>query len=258
MDENQTNPFINYKIMTYNVNFAICGRHSKFDDYNSKTKEVLRAILESNADFVFLQETNSNFEHLFETYLQKDYPFQIFKDPEHWSAEGIGILSKHKIDVEFIKPGVDGSYFHGMIATFNDTQFINVHLRPPLKMGNGSMLDFDHLKVFFHEATIIHKKEIEYLMSFCDQENIVVLGDFNEDLSSWMKQKGFSNCLDQSSDRTTWYWPLFWGMRLWNSFDHIFYSKNFSCDFCKVGSEFIDVSDHVPVVGNLLKNISDK
>ena len=241
----------NLTLMTYNVNFAICNSDEE-DDYNTKTSEVIKAILESKADFIFIQESHKGFENLLNTYLKKDYPNQYFKSPsDGWCASGIGVLSKHKIDVQYVKPSVEGSYFYGMIITYQDIQFINVHLRPPMKMGNGSMIDFDHLKILFYESTIIHKNEIEYYIKKCDKEKIIILGDFNEDLTNWMKIKGYLNCLDKSKDRTTWYWPLFWGFQLWNSFDHIFLSKHFSCEVCRVGIEYKNVSDHIAVISTI-------
>eukprot|EP01080_Neovahlkampfia_damariscottae_P010941 gene10941-3647_t len=236
------------KLMTYNVNFAICDSYKK-DDYNSKTSEVIKAILESKADFIFIQESHEGFESIFQLYLSKEYPYQYFKSPENgWCAEGIGMLSKYKVDVKYIQPGVEGSYFSGMIASYQDIQFINIHLRPPVKMGNGSMIDLDNIKILFYESTIIHKNEIEYYIKHSDSEKIIILGDFNEDLSSWMQKKGYSNCLTKSNDRTTWYWPLFMGLYWWNSYDNIFLSKYFSCVDCRVAVEYKDVSDHIPLV----------
>lgn len=233
-------------IMTYNVSYGLCEEEDRKE--NSFIKRFIQCINESNADFIFLQESHEAYEYFTRRHCKETYPYQYYHHREDgWIASGIACLSKHKFGTKIIKPGVDGSYFPGMIVSYDGIDFVNCHLRPPLKMGNGSLFSLDHLNVYFYEAPEIHKKEVEYLLKNTSSSNIIVLGDFNESEFSWMKDKGFKDGLNLSKDITTWYWPIGLGLNIWGSYDHIYYSSNFECIECLVDTNYKNLSDHLPV-----------
>lgn len=81
----------------------------------------------------------------------------------------------------------------------------------------------------------------------------LICGDFNESNwgSAWkyLVQQRFKDALDESSEKTTWYWPLIGRLELWGSFDHVFYNpKEFCLKKCEVFVEYKGASDHLPVL----------
>jgi hypothetical protein len=179
-----------------------------------------------------------------------------------------------------------------------DIKILNVHLRPPLAMGDDKPGIMGNMKAYFITSGSIHKEELhghlknlryltktennnnnnlnkknsEKKSSFSkskssiisDEEeqvefdiNTIVVGDFNEGSMGggyqYLESKNYRNCLDISSDKNTWYWPLPMGLTLWGSYDHIFLSPSFEVLTCEVMKDYINVSDHIPVIASILQ-----
>jgi len=69
-----------------------------------------------------------------------------------------------------------------------------------------------------------------------------------------MSELGYKDALSLSSDKTTWYWPLFWRANMWASYDHIFCDSRddrVRMESCTVLSRYKHVSDHLPVVASI-------
>merc|ERR1719487_544874 len=104
------------------------------------------------------------------------------------------MLCKAPIEVDWIdsvQVNVEGSKFPQMAAvvrlssTPQQVCLGNVHLRPPLAMGNSGSL-VQHARAYLFEAGEVHKKELQAVISECANHTmhtdapVLVVGDFNE------------------------------------------------------------------------------
>jgi endonuclease/exonuclease/phosphatase family metal-dependent hydrolase len=243
-------------IMTYNLNYEICSPN--FLDLNDNTQKVIDCIKESNCDIVFLQETHEGFEELFKEHLSTIYPFQYYQHGGTWIAGGMGVMSKSYLNIKNIKIGEEKSFYTAMIAENEHFEILNVHLTPPLRLGQNSHFAMENLKLVYLEAPKTHRKELTSLLnSFETLNRRIVLGDFNDSgLSDWMYERNFIDTLIESDDKITWYWPLSFGLNLWSSYDHIFHTRHFCCESCRVETKMKHVSDHLPLIATLSFNKS--
>ena len=114
------------------------------------TLQVYGAILEADADIVCLQETNVGWERFLEGRLLNKYPNQKWLNPSgmgsNYLACGSALLTKQDCFIKWAKPvrvSSEGSFFPQMVAMVDlgatrggDVALVNVHLRPPLAMGD--------------------------------------------------------------------------------------------------------------------------
>eukprot|EP01080_Neovahlkampfia_damariscottae_P001841 gene1841-983_t len=204
--------------MTYNVNFEICNSTGHILDLNSRTKKMIEYLNNSICDIIFFQETHEGFEALFNEYLKENYPYQYYQRDNNWVAGGMAIISKFELKVKSIKYAHEKSYFTGMLCEYNDVEFLNVHLTPPLRLGKNAHFAMENFKLVYVEAPKSHRKEIEFFLDFFTKEKRIILGDFNDSgLSKWMKKRKFKDSLVESDEKITWYWPLKLGLSLFSS-----------------------------------------
>jgi len=133
-------------------------------------------------------------------------------------------------------------------------RLINVHLRPPLPMGNGSLVGWKTVSAYMWETPVVRKKEVEQSLQHFQGTSLFV-GDFNEE-SGWgnkawqyLCEMGFVDALQSAPNKSTWSWPVIWGLSLSRSYDHIFANpKVWELESCRVLSKYRNASDHMPVV----------
>lgn len=233
----------------------------------SQATIVINAIQAADADLVCLQETNEGWEYACNHFLRSQYPNQYFFHSETgYYAAGIAFLHKKNFTPSFVRtvsPKVEGSYFDGNLisGTFSEgtiVNIVNVHLRPPLSMGNDDNGILGNLDVYFRKAGPIHSAEIQSFLQALntlqtDPSNTFVVGDFNEgyygDGYQFLAANGMTDALTLCSDQTTWYWPIIWGQNISGSYDHIFSNpQKFKTLSCNIMREYRDGSDHCPVL----------
>lgn len=244
-------------LLTFNVNYGLKNHEDTIP--NETIEKIIKAIKESTADIVFLQETHIGYEYVAKNYLIDTYPYQYFHHPEkkdyhtyktQWKPSGLACLSKYKVEYKIIPPTVEGSYFPAMYVAYDDLEFMNVHTRPPMEM-KGDPRQISTLKSYFYDAPYIQEMEIKALLKHFKGKNQILLGDFNADEPKWIKDIGFHDCLKKSSIGYTWYWYFGYGVSWWGLYDHIYVGKQFNCIVCKVFEEYLNVSDHLPVLAKI-------
>lgn len=227
-------------VMTYNVNFGLEG-----DD------ETVDAIRAGGADVVFLQETSPGWERALRASLGGAYPHMIFQHSTTWPAGGLGVLSRHPVEVRDVSPSPAGFFFawRAVVHTpTGDVQALDVHLRPPISDG-GSV-------VAGHFSTPgVRRREMEqHLLRLTPDLPALIVGDFNEDedgaATSLLPPRGMRSALAEFDPAaTTWRWPV-GPFMVTRRFDHVFYEPSaWACLDARVlaGGR----SDHLPVVVRL-------
>jgi len=255
-------------VLSYNVNFGSCYDEETEIGSNYSTERVLKAIAESKADIVCLQETHKGWEKACRKVFSKDYPTQVWKHPDGgYLAAGSAIMlkSEHKLSkLEMLQPKVEGSFFPGMYAVVSlngddksPLSVVNVHLRPPLPMGNGSLWSFATIKAYFWQTGTVREGELSTFVKHWERPHLV-LGDCNEGSNgkgyAYMTKNGYSDAVNKANTTTTWYWPLFWKVELSGSYDHIFYdarAARVDLSECRVLTAYKHASDHLPVVATV-------
>jgi endonuclease/exonuclease/phosphatase (EEP) superfamily protein YafD len=223
-------------ILSYNVNYAL-----------PKSRESVKAILESKADIVFLQETNKKWERLLKHELKKDYPHYLFRHPDgKYKAAGLAVFSKHKIkELKYVKSKI--KWFPACLYEVNspvgNMRILHLHLKPVTsEKGRYSL---DSLKKTMEK----HVEEIQHFYP-SDEKPVLVLGDFNEnrqgDAIKWLQEKRYKNALPEF-DKTTPTWSgKVQGMKLQQQVDHILYSMKLHC--CEAKVIMKGGSDHNPIL----------
>eukprot|EP01012_Entosiphon_sulcatum_P059106 TRINITY_DN833_c0_g1_i1.p1 TRINITY_DN833_c0_g1~~TRINITY_DN833_c0_g1_i1.p1 ORF type:complete len:286 (+),score=44.44 TRINITY_DN833_c0_g1_i1:25-858(+) len=245
-------------VLSYNVNFGSCYDPSLQVGSDHNREQVARAIAESSADVVCLQETHSGWEHFLWERLHDTYPLQRFHNPDAWLAGGIALLLRPGVilrDLQLVPPAVEGSFFAPLVAKVQVGEtvatVVNLHLRPPLPMGNGGLFRFATVADYLWRTPKIRQQEVEHALSSVPQEGaLVVCGDFNEGCGSgacaWLeKAKGLKDALPRNA--VTWVWPLSL-FTLRGSYDHIWHDSRLTMHSCRVLDEYLHASDHLPVV----------
>ena len=225
------------KVMTYNVNFGIAG-----------DAETIRTIRDSDADVVFLQETNPVWEWELKATTAELYPHRAF---HHWGgAGGLGVLSRLPVeDGGLIPPEGDG-WFPGwrviVGAAFGRVQVLSVHLRPPVS-DSGSFVSG------YFTTSKVRRDELERFLARLDPAlPTLIVGDFNEadgQAVRFLAARGFKSALPEfKPEANTWQWPTS-VMTLRDRLDHITYDARLvplSADVLYQGR-----SDHFPVISVL-------
>lgn len=255
---------VTFSIATFNVNWGLClmGFESR------RTRTVLDAILQSDADVVCLQETHPGWEIYFTKHLDEKYPYRIWchhtnqninrhlKIPS--SAGGMSVLSKFAInEICNVKPSVNGSmfpflFFAVSIPNQKPLFVANVHLRPPI----GSDHSLSLISLFSSKK--IRKEELKcILQNLCIVSPDVICGDYNEGykgggIHSIIRKYGYTDALPLfNKTQHTWKWPLKLGISLKAAYDHIVFDpKRLNVLDTKAYSKYAGAgSDHAPVVG---------
>jgi endonuclease/exonuclease/phosphatase family metal-dependent hydrolase len=224
------------RVITYNINWGI-----------PNPQQVVKFLLETDADVVCLQETHSNWEAILKKHLSKSYPYSSFHSAG--GAGGIAFLSKLKLsNVKVIE--ATAGWFPALIADVETeigcVQFLNVHLKPPLTDSGSVSVSA------YYDTLDIHRNELSHFLKVVDRNApLIIAGDFNEnehrEAIRDLLNSGFNDALflyDRKSK--TWAWKVMPGITLRNRYDHIIYSKHFHCTGAKVTD--VKASDHMPVL----------
>jgi endonuclease/exonuclease/phosphatase family metal-dependent hydrolase len=269
------------RIMTFNVNFEFgwvlgYSMHEALSEREHELgRRVIAAILDGNADVVFLQETNAGWQQYMGEHLRQRYPVQewISPDDRGFVAAGSAVLvdpsrfSLLRFEEIPTAGNVEGCFFNQMAVTLQAVSaataqpakilnVVNVHLRPPLGMGREGNGFMANVRAYFHLSPEIHRQEIRACQQFVAAQlpaadAVIYLGDFNESASSGgvrllLDEHDFQ---DAARSRTTWQWPLMGPLKLWGSYDHIMYRPNeLEMLACHVLAHHADASDHLPVL----------
>lgn len=233
-----------FRLASYNVNWGNGVR--PVQDAGS----IIRAIANTKADMVLLQETTPFWEKVIKKTLAKQFPYIKFKHFPH--AGGLAVLSKTNFQTWYY--GETGIGWHPVWIIVSRTpqgllQIANVHLNPPL-VSEGNMGFFAHA-VFTTGGK--RRQEAKFIYKHL-QKNLptIIAGDFNEgDLGyavKWLRQHGFYDANQITQTRShTWEWSFGW-MNFYDCYDRVFFNKSLTLHNFQVvhwGS-----SDHYPVVAD--------
>ena len=189
---------------------------------------MFEAIREADADIICLQETNIGWENFLKERLLNMYIHQKWLDPvrmgTNYLACGSALLTKEDFPIKWAKPvrvNIKGSFFPQMVSVVDlgatrggEVALVNVHLRPPLAMGDyltepTSTYSFRGIKqtisevgahawAYLYKAGQVHAQELRHLLSpavltrespksaaaekvsSASTTPVFVVGDFNE------------------------------------------------------------------------------
>jgi len=224
-----------FSVMTYNVNFGMPG-----------ATEAARAILETDADIVCLQETTPAWQQYLTGQLGERYPHSRYK--HRGGAGGMGVLSKLPFrNVAYTDPqaGWFPSWIIEVETPLGPVQICNVHLRPPLS-DRGSISPAAYVN-----TPEIHRREIAEAYGQMDGKRPrLIVGDFNENDAgggiAWLGERGFKDALSEfNTSEKTWCWKV-GPITLRDRLDHILHSSDLHAASAWVLAK--GKSDHRPVV----------
>jgi endonuclease/exonuclease/phosphatase family metal-dependent hydrolase len=199
------------RVMTYNVNFGLPGDVSSMD-----------AVDKANADIVFLQETNREWQRALVARFGAEYPHQRFTPPERWLAGGMGLLSQYPVVSLQHLDSHGGMFFAWRVVLdtkLGRIQVLNVHLRPPVTDGGS-------YAVGYFTTSGNRLEEIENHYAALDPKlPTIVVGDFNEEgdgrALQFLVDHGFADAVAEfNGTKPTWSWPV-GGMTLRFQRDHM-------------------------------------
>jgi endonuclease/exonuclease/phosphatase (EEP) superfamily protein YafD len=221
------------RVLTYNVNYGLAG-----------DEETIAALLSTDADVVFLQETNEAWEAALRHRTEHRYPHQRYDHAP--AAGGSAVLSKRSIGaLEMLDPP-DGGWFRAMRAVVETDvgpmQVLSVHLRPQIG-DNGSVVSG------VLTTAPIRRREIERYADALDPDMpTLVVGDFNEsggDAVAFLEERGFVDGLALFGRADTWRWSTSIG-EVSSELDHVMYRAPLEPIEARVIEQ--GRSDHFPVL----------
>jgi endonuclease/exonuclease/phosphatase family metal-dependent hydrolase len=208
-------------VLTFNVNYGMAGDEA-----------TLSPITSSDADVVFLQETNPAWRRFAEPRLRERFPHQAWHTVS--GAGGQAVLARRPVRVQKVLPS-PAKWFFALLGVadtpLGPVQFLAVHLHPPVTE------DGNWLRGYF-STDPVRKKEIEQFAAALEpQLPTIVVGDFIEGTSG-------SALPELLPSAKTWRWQ--WGrVNLSAQLDHIVYDRWFeplTAQVIVAGN-----SDHLPV-----------
>jgi endonuclease/exonuclease/phosphatase family metal-dependent hydrolase len=225
--------------MTYNVNHGLAGDEAGLD-----------AILEGDADLVFLQETNAEWERAIRRKFSSLFPHMTFD--ECCLSGGTAILSRFPIkNVETIDPP-NGGWFPAqradIVMPHGTIEVLNVHLRPQRADTGG-------VAVGMWTTPPIRRRQIRRYLDHLESDRpTLVVGDFNEETRSnviaELRDRGLHCALCRDRPHTpTWRWNTSVGT-VRRQFDHVTYDpETFALESTRIIAA--GNSDHLPVLVEL-------
>ncbi len=224
-----------FTAMTFNINWG-----------GYRADLSARAILESGADVICLQETTPAWEGYLRPLLAARYPHALFRHGR--GAGGMAVFSRWPVR-EVARATPPAGWFFGWVLAVGtpagEIQVLSVHLRPSLSDTGGVSIGA------YFAASGRRLEEIKFLNGLLEPgKPTLVLGDFNESdggsAVEWLVGRGFTDALrefDPKSD--TWRWPTrFWTFE--DRLDHVLYSPELFC--CRAAVVKAGASDHLPVL----------
>jgi endonuclease/exonuclease/phosphatase (EEP) superfamily protein YafD len=195
-------------VLTYNVNFE------RFDP------ATLEAIVEADADLVFLQETTAEWERAIRARLASAYPTMEFR--HHDPDGGMAVLARGAVVTHDQRASPVGKFPAWCVlvdSAVGPLQVLHVHLHPPLDEG-GLLTGY---------FTTGGKRRVEmeaHLGCFSTPPDLVV-GDLNEeegDAVDLVAALGLRDAADAfPPPRRTWEWEH-WSGQLVGRPDHVFHA----------------------------------
>ncbi len=230
------------RVVTYNINWG-----------GANAQNVVRYLLETDADLIFLQETHRSWESYLKKNLSKSYPYSAFLPSG--GAGGIAFMSKYELsNVRALE--ADIGWFPGLIADvkteLGPVQVLNVHLKPPLTETGSATASV------YYDTPALHRRELAHFLKAADlNAPLIIAGDYNESERRGAVKKllanGYTDALSLYDTRSkTWLWKVMPGVTLSNRYDHIIFSKHFYCTGAEVTK--VNASDHLPVLAALKSN----
>lgn len=228
------------EVLTYNVNYGLAG-----------DEETLRAIAHADADIVFLQETNEEWERALRRRLSEAYPHMEFR--HCCLAGGLAVLSRHPFEerayVEPVTSPEGDGWFPAWVVVVDSPlgplQVLNVHLHPPVS-DSGSVVSG------YFSTPPIRREEIARFYQHLDPAlPTLVVGDFNEGPGGravvFLERRGFQSGLEQfDTEQDTWRWQTSLGS-VSTQLDHIVHDPRL--EPLEVRVIPLGRSDHLPVFG---------
>jgi endonuclease/exonuclease/phosphatase (EEP) superfamily protein YafD len=211
------------RLATFNVNYG-----------NRRGDLVLRAIEESSADIICLQETTLQSEQFLKRHLANEYPeFHVIGHDNKFYAERFAFVSRiAPRDLEFNGPkdGLFGFWCGTFTLGHRDIRVVNVHLKPFMLNRESAIVGIMGAVAATEDC---HAKEIARIIkSLPDDLPVIVAGDFNS-MSTFsapqrMMSAGFIDSFaavhENADAHPTWHWktrPLPLSLRI----DYIFHSN---------------------------------
>ncbi len=144
------------RVMTFNTHFRV-----------DKAPDLVKIILESDADVIALQELSTPSADYFADHLSDEYPYQI---THTWgkSVRGKGLLSRYPLENEQFETFNSINYLRAQIKIADEVlTLVNTHPPPPTY---GINFNTDH-----------RSRAIDWILEQLAQESgaVIVLGDFN-------------------------------------------------------------------------------
>ncbi|MDH6304969.1 endonuclease/exonuclease/phosphatase family metal-dependent hydrolase [Parabacteroides sp. PF5-5] len=251
------------KVLTYNVMGFAYKDHTK-----EEPNEIVRYIINSEADIVCLQECHINKSKITEKKLNNAlgmYPYHSFVplQSKNW---GLAVYSKFPIlksrKIEYGSE-YNGSAVHELDINGKSMTLINNHLESfKLTMDDKTRYSdfikgvgpetFDELKGTIQRklgpAFLIRAKQARIIadeIQRAKSDYLLVCGDFNDTPVSYAHRKIQGSLLDAFAESGRGLGVTYNQNFFWFRIDHILYSANMQAINCRVGH--VKYSDHYPV-----------
>ncbi|MEZ6060208.1 MAG: endonuclease/exonuclease/phosphatase family protein [Planctomycetaceae bacterium] len=195
------------RVASFNINWG-----------NVDLADIARAIGDSDADVVCLQESTPESEGFLSRQFAQKYPHMSFDgDARKFAAGRFGFLSRHRLsDSRFIpaEHGLFGTYIVNVNQGAQKIQVVNVHLSPFRVPRDASV---PQVLGWLTAVEAEHAKEIEVIAGVIDPgAPTVVCGDFNSistlSAPSRLRELGltdsFSAVTENADAHPTWRWPV--------------------------------------------------
>jgi vancomycin resistance protein VanJ len=221
------------RLVTYNLNYA-----------NPDPSATMRAIADTGADIVLLQEVDGRWQRALADTFARRYPHQRFH--LHGRAPGgLAVLSKLPITTDEVIPSPVDTWFPAerlvVTSAAGAVQILNVHLRPAV--------DGDSWIKGFLTTPPLRLREVEaYWPRLARDLPTLVAGDFNEDPSgtavAFLGKHGLARVAVKGPP--TWHWFDHGHEILKGDIDHVLID---SATLAARDGEVLDAgtSDHRPV-----------
>jgi endonuclease/exonuclease/phosphatase family metal-dependent hydrolase len=228
------------RVLSYNVNYGLA-------DDDGAEPSTLRAIVEADADVIFLQETTPSWAAALRAHLAGAYPHMAFHDAGHGPA-GLAVLSRLPVEEHDVLPAVTWFPAQRVVlqTPLGRVQALNVHLRPPFD-DNGSIVSG------YFSTPAVRVAEIDAFVGALDPAlPTLLVGDFNEDDGDAVKRmtaRGFVDAVPRFAPAAhTWRWQVS-AIQVTGRLDHLFYDERWQALDVRVHD--VGKSDHLPIVAVL-------
>ena len=216
-------PQAKFTVASYNINYG-----------NPNLPQVVKAIIQADADLLCLQETNRSSEATLRRMLGRKYRYHSFVRAPHHAAGGFGFLSKVPLrNVKYIPrhKGMFGAYLAEVVLGGRKIQVANLHLQPMFFERSRTLVDTWRALKQYEQ---IHSAEIAFVCGKLSKTMpVLVVGDLNSSslmcAPQYLRSRGFvdsfASVTADADKHVTWHWKTdraYWQYRL----DYIFHSRH--------------------------------